>query len=445
MIKWPLSLFARLYLSVALVIVCCVMLTKIFGDIYYEKEEFNHFLRNTSYVLESIVHHTDEEFDSYKQFIPIPAPLSFDFTAKLVNPDSSISVCTNCDHITTIGDIDFYELEEGELLAEYNLSNLNRRVVIYEKLDDERENDDVGLHHEEVDSLLFLISSLILMSITIYWPIKSLERQIRGLNRAHQRFGSGDMKARADELIQRPLKELALSFNQMADAIDKSTKEGDVFSHAIPHEVRTPLSRIQLASGLLRKKVEDGDSLALVDDIDKYIVDINELITQIVEFSRLSSFKSDEYYEHYQTINLKTFIDSRLKLFELPKNKTIMTHLCQESELTTNPVYLRLIVDNLIKNALIYADTLVTIHVSKIDNSLVLSVEDDGYGIKEEDRATVFIPFSRLDQSRSRKTGGLGLGLSIVNAATQKMNGTINIGVSKKGGAKFTVTVDIKT
>lgn len=442
MIKWPLSLFSRLYFSVALVIVCCVLLTKIVGDIYYQKEEFNHFLRNTSYVLESIVHHTEQEFDSYQQFIPIPSPLNFDFTAKLVNPDVTIPVCENCTYISTIGKIKFYELEEGELLAEYNLSNINRRVVIYEKLDDERNNDDVDLHHEEVDSLLFLISSLILMSITIYWPIKSLERQIRALNRAHQRFGAGDMKARADEAIQKPLNELALSFNQMADAIDKSSKERDVFSHAIPHEVRTPLSRIQLAAGLLRQRLADNDSIALIDNVDKYIDDINELITQIVEFSRLNSFKSEEYFDHYQTIKMIEFINSRLNLFEIPKEKTIATNICQDAELTTNPIYLRLIIDNLIKNALIYATHIVTISVSATKEQLIFSVEDDGCGIKAEDRETVFIPFARLDQSRSRKTGGLGLGLSITNAAVKKMNGNIEVGVASKGGARFTVTVN---
>ena len=107
-------------------------------------------------------------------------------------------------------------------------------------------------------------------------------------------------------------------------------------------------------------------------------------------------------------------------------------------DITTNPVYLRLLVDNLLKNACIHANTQITISVSTIKGQLELAIEDDGDGIPKESFDTIFMPFSRLDVSRSRKTGGLGLGLAISKAACKRMNSELIVENSQTGGAKFT-------
>lgn len=441
MIKWPLSLFSRLYFSVALVIICCVIIGQFVDEYFDRKDDFKYFKRNVSYIVETMIHKDLAELEQQNDFLSTMTTIGFGLSVKFIERKNEISPCENCNYLTTIGSIQFYELEEGEFFADYRLLKAKRHLIIYEMLDEERQDDDLPFYHDEVDSLIFLITSLLLMSITLYRPVKNLQRQINTLNQAHQKFGSGDMKARASERVHPPLDKLALSFNYMADAIDKSVKERDIFSHAIPHEVRTPLSRIQLAAGLIRQKSKDDETLSLIDDVDNYIDDINELISQIVEFSKLTSFKSDEYFEQYQTISMRDFIAVRLKHFSAPEDKVVNVNICEKAQLTTNPVYLRLALDNLVKNALTYANTAIEINVFSDETSLVLSVEDDGSGINETDRETIFIPFSRLDQSRNRKTGGLGLGLAITKAATEKMHGTITVSRSFAGGAKFLITI----
>ena len=247
------------------------------------------------------------------------------------------------------------------------------------------------------------------------------------------------MTMKADENIQKPLDELAASFNKMAQAISDNVKERDTFSQAIPHEVRTPLSRIQLASGLIRKKSTDSDILALVDDVDNYVTDINDLISQIVEFSRINDSKAKEIAQ-YQTIIIKDFVASRLDLLANNKQHRLIVDIEQSVVITTNPFYLRLLVDNFIKNALNHGQEKIKFSAQIENNQLSIIVEDDGIGVPVSDRETIFIPFARLDKSRSRKTGGLGLGLPIAKAAASKMAGKIVVSSSPLGGAMFSFT-----
>ena len=104
-----------------------------------------------------------------------------------------------------------------------------------------------------------------------------------------------------------------------------------------------------------------------------------------------------------------------------------------------NPIYFRFVIDNLVKNAIVHANKLVLISAEENERFIEIWVEEDGKGIKPDNYETIFYPFSRLDKSRSRKTGGLGLGLAIAKAASDKMNADLYLEKSSLGGAKFTL------
>lgn len=443
MIKLPLSLFSRLYLGVAFVILCSVVVTRIAGEMVFQKEEFTHFSTTSQYIKELVLQQKKDNPNLNLSDYKLPPPFTFYFSAKFIQQSQWPTFCLQCSFKTKTANVEYFELQEGEYVARYLLESSEYYLAVYEKIDEEREGEVEELHLEELDHFLFLFLCLVLMSISLYWPLKKMRQQIRGLNIAQRLFGAGDMSARANEDILRPLDEIATNFNQMADAIDKSVQERAVFSHAIPHEIRTPLSRIQLAAGVMRQQTSEENICILLDDVDKYIFDINELITQIVSYSKLTNSDSAEYYHHYESILLVDFIDARMALVDAPQDISIQLNICNEAQITTNPVYLRLVIDNLVKNALIYAKSQVNIIVLVELDEVVLLVEDDGRGIAPENYETVFIPFSRLDSSRSRKTGGIGLGLSITKAATANMRGSITIEKSELGGAAFRVRMPL--
>lgn len=424
---------------------------------YEQQEDFNEFAAEMNFIFKEISENANLTINSAQQDIPLGFPLEGFLSAKIVNPNINGHICPSCQLITRINNTLYYQKLAGERLVEFKLPKSKSNIIIYEKSENEINLDDLPeelpegfveniLADEGIDIIflsLILITSLFL-GFAIYWPIKNLQKQIKALIDSHHQFGSGNLTAKADEDIQKPLDELAHSFNEMAQAIADNVEERDTFSQAIPHEVRTPLSRIQLASGLISRKSTDLDILALVDDIDSYVVDINELISQIVEFSKinssLNSGKEDEV-EQFQTIEVKAFIESRLLLLAKNQGKECSLVIDESLELTTNPFYLRLLVDNFIKNAFNHAQEKIKLSANVItfDNhqQLSITVEDDGMGVPVDDRETIFIPFARLDKSRSRKTGGLGLGLPIAKAAATKMAGNVVVSESSLGGAMF--------
>jgi len=409
-----------------------------------EQEEFKIFVREAHLALQYVDLNKDQlEFIDHER-IKLPFPLNVDFSAKVAPAKKVITPCQNCQYLRTINDTLYFELEEGERLVSLPIANSDLSLVFYEKIDSERLRDNLNQDFQEFDDGPLIMFSLITITctfigLTIYWPIKKLQSQIRELINAHNSFANGNLNMRANSTIQKPLDELALSFNQMASSISNSVKERSIFAQAIPHEVRTPLSRIQLASGLLRKLSEKNESIALLDDVDRYISDINELTSQIVEYSKIKDYREEDY-SHYQTIDIAAFIKARLKMLTTAESIEVSIS-GDKTELTTNPVYLRLLVDNLIKNAINYSHSQILISIEDSQNELSIIIEDDGQGISIADRETILLPFARLDKSRSRQTGGLGLGLAIASAAVQKMSGTLSIEDAKLGGARFKFSI----
>ncbi|WP_022942258.1 ATP-binding protein [Psychromonas hadalis] len=473
--KLSLSLFSRLYLAIVISVIISVSLTKFFMNSYDDQEDFYEFIFEVNYIFKEIAVNAERQIDTEQQIIPLGFPLDSFLIAKLVNPSLNSNICPSCQLITRINNTFYYQMSDGGRFVEFKLPNAKSNLIIYEKYGSELKLEDFTeempegfsenyaeaflqgiLDDEDVDfvflSLILIIS--LFLGIAIYWPIKNLQNQINALIDTHQKFGSGDMQAKADENILKPLDKLAHSFNDMAQAIADNVKERDIFAQAIPHEVRTPLSRIQLASGLIRRKSTELDVLALVDDVDNYVVDINELISQIVEYSKINSTtvagsisNSESEVDQFQTIEVKAFIESRLQLLAKNQNKEYRLIVAESVEITTNPFYLRLLVDNFIKNAFNYAQVKINISAKvtgfNSDQQLSITVEDDGVGIPIDDRETIFMAFARLDKSRSRKTGGLGLGLSIAKAAAIKMDGKIVVSESSLGGALFSFTKEL--
>jgi signal transduction histidine kinase len=456
-----LSLFSRLYLVIVVAVIISVSLTNFFLENYEEQEDFNEFISEVNYIFKEIAINAERQINTEQQLIPLGFPLDNFLTAKLVNPDMNLDICSSCQLITHINNTYYYQMQGGERLAEFKLPKAKSNIIIYEKNESELNPEDFPeelpetfpeniLDGADIDIVflsLILITS-ILLGFAIYWPIKNLQNQIKSLIDTHHQFGLGNLTAKADEDIQKPLDELAHSFNNMAQAIANNVKERDTFSQAIPHEVRTPLSRIQLASGLIRRKSTDLDILALVDDVDNYVVDINELIGQIVEYSKVNSNSMSDSHsasnsdkanetDQFQTIEVKAFIESRVKLLAKNQHKELILSIDESLEITTNPFYLRLLIDNFIKNAVNHAQQKIKLSAKIEQDQLSIVIEDDGAGVSIEDRETIFIAFARLDKSRSRKTGGLGLGLPIAKAAATKMAGKIVVSESSLGGALF--------
>ncbi|ARD44368.1 HAMP domain-containing sensor histidine kinase [Colwellia sp. PAMC 21821] len=354
--------------------------------------------------------------------------------------------CHDCEYVAHSGDVEVHKNNENQWFAVYKLPDVAAWLVIFENNifnfesddDSEEKNFFSELTFHDIEDMTQLMIVFFTIAMAIYWPVRAIKRQIESLINIHHQFGAGNLQARANVKLTKPLNELANSFNMMASAINDTVNENQVFAQAVPHEMRTPLSRIQLAVGLLSQNNENKQQVALLDNIDTYIEDMSVLIDQVVSFSKLNTLKEFDEASLYQNIALGEFIKARIEAVECTQKLNVTCELNDTLHITTNPAYLRLLVDNLLKNACIHAKQNMIVSLDESNGHIELSVADDGDGIPEEFLETIFVPFYRLDVSRSRKTGGLGLGLAISKAACTRMDCKITVENIPTAGAKFT-------
>jgi two-component system sensor histidine kinase RstB len=215
-------------------------------------------------------------------------------------------------------------------------------------------------------------------------------------------------------------------------------------TRAVSHELRTPVARIRFAVDMLAD-TDDADSRFMQRDyIDEDIEALNGLIDEILTYAKLEegSPKLD-----LESVNLKELVEQIVRETEALGKDIKIVGNPPNSKVTAvaDRRYLHRVIQNLAGNALRYAEGTIIISAWVKKGNAFVSVEDDGQGIPEEDREKVFIPFARLDDSRTRASGGYGLGLSIVSRIAFWFNGSMSVDESPElGGARFIMTWPVK-
>ena len=441
------SFFARLYGYIFIAMVASIALTFVIIERWNQDTSSEDFVEDTLFVK------TILEQQRQAQNGSAPKTSAKDFyrriDSQLLPFEISWLDSTNIRHhfahseyIDEYKNVSVYGLNDGRLLSSHTLSGAIGRLIIQDKPEPSpvtsEPNPFDALDLEEYTIVIFCIFTILSSGLALYVPLRNLQKHINHLDNISERIGEGDFTIQASDNLPAPINKLSARLNHMAEALSNKFNESQIFAQAVPHELRTPLTRIQLAAGVLRQTSPTGEQLDLIDNIDQYIGDLDELCSQIITLSRLN-ITVDEIPKN--TINISEFIHSRLHQLALTSSPTITINCDNQKVITTNEVNLRLILDNLLKNAALHANKQVTISVEASSPLLILVIEDDGEGIPEAEKENIFLPFARLDKSRNRKTGGLGLGLAIVKAATNSLQGTITVTNSPVNGARFILRI----
>lgn len=282
--------------------------------------------------------------------------------------------------------------------------------------------------------------SMFILSLGVYGLIVPMQRKLKQVNSALNVMQKGDMSVRVPVEGYDELAHLAASYNSMSDHIQRLIEAQRELMRAVSHELRTPVARIRFGMEMLVDEEDYEYRQQQVEMIDKDIEALNTLIDEIMTYAKLEQgmpsidFKEIRLYEVLEQVAIETKA--------LKTNKNIQLHLPSQALMVdAERRYLHRVVQNLVGNAIRYCDDTVLI-TGGIDaqGMAYISVEDDGPGIPEEDRKRVFEAFARLDDSRTRASGGYGLGLSIVSRIAYWFGGTIQVDQSPKmGGARFTM------
>ncbi|MCV2401341.1 ATP-binding protein [Marinomonas sp. C2222] len=231
------------------------------------------------------------------------------------------------------------------------------------------------------------------------------------------------------------LKELAFSFDSMSSHIERLLKVQKEMIHAISHELRTPIARLRFGLEVMKDEVSDSVGTT-INALEGDVEELNVLVDEVLTYGQL---ESDSLELHFNKVSIYSLINEIVQ-----HNQLLLKHLTVEVKVedvnelvVADQHHLSRAMQNLILNASKYAATKLVVTFSSDSERWQIDIEDDGPGIIFEDRDKVFIPFQRLDNSRTRASGGYGLGLAIVQRIAFWHGGAVLIGDSDIGGAKF--------
>jgi len=287
--------------------------------------------------------------------------------------------------------------------------------------------------------VVLVMITLALVGFGVYMLVKPLETRLSGLEKAVLRIRGGDLNARVPVEGTDAIGQLAGTLNGMTENIQRLLTAQKELTRAVSHELRTPVARIRFGLEMMLDATNDEQRLKTSEAIDQDIEQLDKLIDEILTYSKLE--------EGTPVLDFTLIdVDKLLRRLEqesqaLAGKKQVIYEapdLPEERRMAEGEErYIHRVVQNLVGNALRYARSKVVIRYSVVGDVFRIDVDDDGPGIPEADRKRVFQPFTRLDDSRTRASGGYGLGLSIVSRIAYWHGGRARVAESDMGGAKF--------
>ncbi len=281
---------------------------------------------------------------------------------------------------------------------------------------------------------------LFVLSLGVYGLLVPMQRKLHAVNYALRKMKTGDMSIRLPVESTDEVGSLASSYNSMSDHIQRLIESQRELMRAVSHELRTPVARIRFGMEMLADEDDYEYRQQQVEQIDKDIEALNTLIDEIMTYAKLEQGTPSLDFE--QIILFEVLDQVLIETEALKTGKTLELQAPPLNlEVDAERRYLHRVVQNLVGNAVRYCDHHVLISGGLNDEGMAyICVEDDGPGIPEEERSRIFEAFSRLDNSRTRASGGYGLGLSIVSRIAYWFGGSVAIDDSPElGGARFTM------
>ncbi|MEM7136049.1 MAG: ATP-binding protein [Myxococcota bacterium] len=259
-----------------------------------------------------------------------------------------------------------------------------------------------------------------------------VERQLTKVERASQALAVGELSARVDN-PQGPSAELAASFNAMAERVERLIRSRDELVQAVSHELGSPLSRLRFHVELLENQ-SDGEREERLKAMTRELDALDELVAELLAYVQSDELKLDR---HAFDPNRGLHDLAELARLESQDDHAVELDLAlpNEANIFADPRLFQRAVENILRNAMKYARGNVLLELTEDDEHVRVVVHDDGPGIPKELREKVTVPFFREEAARDRKTGGVGLGLAIVNRILQRHGGRLAIESSPLGGA----------
>lgn len=315
-----------------------------------------------------------------------------------------------------------------------------------DKWDEFADEFSVQVYNNKADykrnSLIITVLLALLGGVVTYFISGHALRPIREFSDKSEEVQAQNLSdSRIEENNVKELNQLGISYNKMLERLSDAFEIQRQFTANAAHELRTPLALMQVQLDLYNSASHpgnDADTLQTIKMVTEQNDKLNRMVKTLLDMSELQSVGRDD------KIILDAIVEEVLADLEpLAVEKNIkLIGKCEDATMIGSDILIYRLVYNLVENAIKYNHPLgqVTVTAYQRNKHVYLSVEDTGSGIPKELRERVFEPFFRVDKSRSRELGGVGLGLALVREIVRVHDGSICIKSGKTGGTIFEVT-----
>ena len=315
-----------------------------------------------------------------------------------------------------------------------------------DKWDEFADEFSVQVYNNKADykrnSLIITVLLALLGGVVTYFISGHALRPIREFSDKIEEVQAQNLSdSRIEENNVKELNQLGISYNKMLERLSEAFEIQRQFTANAAHELRTPLALMQVQLDLYNSASHpgnDADTLQTIKMVTEQNDKLNRMVKTLLDMSELQTVGRDD------KIILDAIVEEVLADLEpLAVEKNIkLIGKCEDATMIGSDILIYRLVYNLLENAIKYNHPLgqVTVTAYQRNKHVYLSVEDTGSGIPKELRERVFEPFFRVDKSRSRELGGVGLGLAFVREIVKVHDGSICIKSGKTGGTIFEVT-----
>ena len=313
---------------------------------------------------------------------------------------------------------------------------------------DEFANDfSVQVYHNKTDyrknSLIISAVLALLGGVVTYFISGHALRPIREFSDKIEKVQAQNLAdSRIEENQVKELNQLSVSYNRMLERLSDAFEIQRQFTANAAHELRTPLALMQVQLDLYHSNSHpgnDADTVQMIKMVTEQNDRLNKMVKTLLDMSELQTVGRDD------EIILDALVDEVLEDLEpLAETKNIrLIGKCKDITMVGSDILIYRLVYNLVENAIKYNHSggQVIVTADRKENHVYLSVEDTGAGIPEELKERVFEPFFRVDKSRSRELGGVGLGLALVREIVRVHDGSITVKSNPSGGTIFEVVL----
>ncbi len=291
-----------------------------------------------------------------------------------------------------------------------------------------------GFEQKSFSPLVIYLVAIGVLSVAGGWVFaRQLNRPLKALQYAAEEVGRGEFPEQLKERGSEEIVAVTQAFNHMSSGIQQLEKDRSLLMAGVSHDLRTPLTRIRLATEMMSESDE-----FLKDGIVNDIEDMNAIIDQFMEFIRHHKL------EDMEPASLNNMISDVAESEQVNRGRQFELELARNlPEILVRPVAIKRVIANLVENALRYSDAEILIQTSfdLQKRQVVFSVSDKGPGIPEHDLERLFEPFTQGDAARGGE--GSGLGLAIIKKIVDMHDGEVTLENRREGGLKASVMLPL--